>query len=72
MAASAHRQQQCNPSTGPNSAGGCHASSLNGQLVVDLPYTTQQLSALLDILYEHNLEVRSCSQCSCSCARLLE
>jgi hypothetical protein len=32
--------------------------SLSAPFVVDLPYSAQQLAALLDILYEHNLEVR--------------
>jgi hypothetical protein len=63
LAASSHGLQQCSTSTGPQASAGCHASSLNGQLVVDLPYTAQQLSALLAILYEHNLEVRCCIMC---------
>lgn len=61
LAASSHMQQQQTPSTG-NSTATCNASSLNGQLVVDLPYSAQQLSALLGILYEHNLEVGGSDQ----------
>jgi hypothetical protein len=55
LAAVSHLQQQ------EPSKPGCNASSLNGQLVVDLPYSAQQLSALLGILYEHRLEVRPVS-----------
>lgn len=52
LAAVSHLQHQDPSKPGSN------ASSLNGQLVVDLPYSAQQLSALLGILYEHRLEVR--------------
>lgn len=55
LAAVSHLQHQ------DPSKPGCNASSLNGQLVVDLPYSAQQLSALLGILYEHRLEVGAAS-----------
>jgi hypothetical protein len=71
LAASSHQQQQYNPGTGPQTSAGCHANSLNGQLVVDLPYTAPQLSVLLAILYEHNVEVRSYVMCSGRCTPLL-
>jgi len=37
-----------------------NASSMGGQVVVDLPYSGPQLRVLLDVLYEHTLEVRCC------------
>lgn len=54
MAATSSHQQQQQP---PSGMAGCTAAGLNAQLVVDLPYSAQQLSTLLGILYEHTLEV---------------
>jgi hypothetical protein len=58
LAASSHMQTQQPNATTAGSTASCAAAGLHSPFVVDLPYSAQQLAALLDILYEHNLEVR--------------
>lgn len=45
--------------------------SLQDSIVVQLPYSSQQLSSLLTILYEHSITVRVCGHCTGCCLSLV-
>jgi hypothetical protein len=60
----------CVTTTSSTSSTSGSSNAPAGQLVVELPYSAQQLSALLEVLYEHrlNVSVWASACCVCSCA----